>query len=203
MYHTTITTLCGAIPRMPLLDIITPKNAILRKEAEVVKDFNDTELQTLIDNMIETMLDAPGVGLAAPQVAESKRLIVVRLPEDEQSKEEYGEDAGVLYVVINPEITKTSREMLEGTEACLSIPGYFGRVDRHSQIIVKGYDREGNPIKIKAKGWLARVFQHEIDHLNGILFIDRAKELWREIHEDDDFEDPLGIDTLNLSEENL
>jgi len=164
---------------MAILEIITPQDPILRKKARRVTDFNDQKLQTLIDNMIETMLDAPGVGLAAPQVAVSKRVIVVHLPDDEESREEYGEDAGVLYVVINPEIVKASREMIDGTEACLSIPGYFGTVNRHEAITVKGFDREGKAIRIKSKEWLARVFQHEIDHLDGILFIDHASNVWR------------------------
>jgi peptide deformylase len=185
---------------MALLDIITPKDPVLRQRAEPVTNFHDDELQKLIDNMIETMLAAPGVGLAAPQVAVNKRLIVVRLPDDEGSKEEYGEDAGVLYVVINPEITRTSREQIEGVEACLSIPGYFGKVDRFNQVLIKGFDRHGNPIKVKARGWLARVFQHEIDHLDGVLFIDHASELWREKVEDEHFEDPLQFDTLDVSD---
>ncbi|PJF42044.1 MAG: peptide deformylase [Phototrophicales bacterium] len=165
---------------MTVREIITPKNPILRKKARRVTDFKDKKLQQLIDDMIETMLAAPGVGLAAPQVAVSQRVIVVRLPDDEASREEYGDDAGVLYVVINPEIIKTSREMVDGVEACLSIPGYFGNVLRHHMVVITGYDREGKPLRIKAKDWLARVFQHEIDHLDGILFIDRATEVWQE-----------------------
>lgn len=164
---------------MSILEIITPQDPILRKKARRVTDFNDPKLQTLIDDMIETMLDAPGVGLAAPQVAVSQRVIVVHLPDDEESREEYGEDAGVLHVVINPEIVKASREMVDGTEACLSIPGYFGTVNRHQAITVKGFDREGKAIRIKSKDWLARVFQHEIDHLDGLLFIDHASRIWR------------------------
>ena len=164
---------------MAVLEIITPENPILRKKARKVVDFADTKLQTLIDNMVETMLDAPGVGLAAPQVAVSQRVIVVKLPDDEESREEYGDDAGVLYVVLNPEIVKASQEMVEGTEACLSIPGYFGTVDRHEGITIKGFDREGKAIRIKAKDWLARVFQHEIDHLDGVLFIDHASKIWQ------------------------
>jgi peptide deformylase len=129
--------------------------------------------------MVDTMLDAPGVGLAAPQIAVSQRIIVVRLPDDEESREEYGDQAGVLYDVVNPEIIKSSREVVEGVEACLSIPGYLGRVDRHESVLVRGQDRYGKEIRIKARDWLARVFQHEIDHLDGILYIDKAIEVWR------------------------
>lgn len=164
---------------MAIRTIITPDNDILRTKAKRVVNFEDPALQTLIDDMVETMIDAPGVGLAAPQVAESLRLIVVRLQDDEESLEEYGEDAGVLHIVANPEIVRTSREMVEGVEACLSIPGFFGTVDRHVRVTIKGQDRNGNPIRIKAQDWLARVFQHEIDHLDGVLFIDKAIEIWR------------------------
>lgn len=163
---------------MAVLEIIQPDNPVLRKKAHKVQSF-DSKLQTLIDDMIETMLDAPGVGLAAPQVAVSQRLIVVKLPDDEDGKKEHGKDAGVLYVVANPEIAKASKEMVEGTEACLSIPGFFGTVERHQKVTVKGLDREGKPIRVKAEDWLARVFQHEIDHLDGRLYIDIASKIWQ------------------------
>lgn len=168
---------------MTVLNIIQPDNPILRKKAIRVTSF-DKKLQTLIDNMIETLIVAPGVGLAAPQVAVSQRLIVVRLPDDDKSKEEYGDEAGKVYVVANPEIIKTSKEVVEGVEGCLSIPGYFGLVDRHEKITVTGLDRYGKAFRIKATGWLARVFQHEIDHLNGQLYIDIAKDVWEARPED-------------------
>ncbi|TVR21562.1 MAG: peptide deformylase [Anaerolineaceae bacterium] len=162
---------------MAVLEIIQPDNPILRKKAIRVDDFG-ASFQKLVDDMVETMLDAPGVGLAAPQVAISRRVIVVRLPDDEDAREEYGEMAGVLHVVANPKITKQSREMVEGVEACLSIPGYFGSVDRHETIVITGQDRHGQPLRIKAQGWLARVFQHEIDHLEGRLYTDIASRVW-------------------------
>lgn len=168
---------------MTLLSIIQPDNPILRKKAHRVIDFG-SKFQKLVDDMVETMLDAPGVGLAAPQVAASQRLIVVRLPDDEESKKEYGSQAGVLYAVANPEVVKVSKEIVEGVEACLSIPGYFGSVDRHENIILKGLDRHGKPLRVKANGWLARVFQHEMDHLDGRLYIDIAKEVWKAKPED-------------------
>jgi peptide deformylase len=90
-----------------------------------------------------------------------------------------------LYVVANPEIIKTSKEMVEGVEACLSIPGFFGKVDRYEKVTVKGLDRHGKPMRVKAEGWLARVFQHEIDHLDGRLFIDIAKDIWEQRPEDE------------------
>jgi peptide deformylase len=169
---------------MTLLPIIGLNNPILRKKARRITVF-DAKLQTLIDNMVETMLEAPGVGLAAPQVAQSIRLIVVRLGDDEESKAEYGEQAGVLFVVANPEIIKASRKKVEGVEACLSMPGFFGTVDRHEEIVVTGLDRHGKPIRIKAKGWLARVFQHEIEHLDGKMYIDIAKDVWEDKTEEE------------------
>ncbi|NDJ63302.1 MAG: peptide deformylase, partial [Chloroflexi bacterium] len=162
---------------MAVREIIQPGNPVLRKKALRVTSF-DRRFQTLVDDMIDTVLDAPGVGLAAPQVAVGQRVIVVRLPDDEESREEYGEQAGKLYVVANPEIIKASKETVEGVEACLSIPGYYGRVDRHQSVTIKGLDRHGKPQRIKAEGWQARVFQHEIDHLDGRLYIDIASEVW-------------------------
>jgi peptide deformylase len=178
---------------MTVREIITPKNPVLRKKARKVTHFDDPKLQTLIDDMVETLFDAPGVGLAAPQVAVSQRVIVVYLPDDEESREEYGKDAGVLHIVVNPEIVRASRDMLDGVEACLSIPGYYGSVERHAAVTVQGYDRHGTQIRIKARDWLARVFQHEIDHLDGILYIDRASEIWRAVPQDEAeaFDDPL------------
>ena len=159
---------------MTILDIIQPDNPVLRKKATKVSSF-DKNFQMLVDNMIETMLDAPGVGLAGPQVEQSQRVIVVHLPEDE---EEYGKDAGILYAVANPKIIKQSRKLVTGIEGCLSIPGYIGDVKRHEMVVVTGQDRHGNDIRIKAKDWLARVFQHEIDHLDGRLFIDIAERIY-------------------------
>lgn len=178
---------------MAVLEIIQPDNPVLRKKATKVTSFSN-DFQKLVDNMVETMLDAPGVGLAAPQVAVSQRVIVVRLPDDEDSVEEYGKDAGKLFVFVNPEIIKKSKEMVEGSEACLSIPGYAGEVERHESVTIKGQDRDGKPQRVKATGWLARVFQHEIDHLDGRLYIDIASKIW-EIKPED--EDPEAAEALS------
>lgn len=165
---------------MSILPIITPENPILRKKAIKVTNFNDKKLQQLIDDMIETLKDAPGVGLAAPQVAESRRLIIVRLPDEtDDDRQQYGEHAGVEYVVANPKIIKSSKNLVTGVEGCLSIPGILGEVDRPDMVVVTGQDREGNDFRIKAKGWLARVFLHEIDHLDGRLFIDLTDKIWQ------------------------
>jgi len=93
-----------------------------------------------------------------------------------------------LFVLVNPEIIKTSKETVEGVEGCLSIPGYLGTVDRFEKITIESLDRNGKPQRIKAEGWLARVFQHEIDHLDGRLYIDIAKEVWEVRPEDEDDE---------------
>ncbi len=173
---------------MALLEIIQPDNDILRKRAHKFTSF-DKKFQKLVDDMIETMLDAPGVGLAAPQVAISQRLIVVRLPDDsEEDREEYGDQAGKVYVVANPKIIKSSKEMVTGVEGCLSLPGLLGEVNRHESVVVTGQDRHGKDFRIKARGWLARVFQHEIDHLDGQLFIDIAESVWQPKDEDEEFE---------------
>jgi peptide deformylase len=158
---------------MAVRDIVTLPQTILRRKAHKVSDFG-LQFQTLVDDMVETMRKAPGVGLAAPQVAESVRLIVV-----EYGDEENEETPPKLYVIANPEITRTSQDILVGTEGCLSIPGIQGDVERFVNITVKGVNRHGRPMTVKAKGWLARIFQHEIDHLEGILFVDRAVKLWQ------------------------
>lgn len=171
---------------MALLDIITPENPVLRKKAIKVVDFKSSKFQQLIDDMVETMVDAPGVGLAAPQVAVSQRLIVVRLPDaTEEDIEEYGDQAGVVYAVANPKIIKSSKDRVAGVEGCLSLPGLLGEVDRHESVVITGQDRHGKNWRLKAKGWLARVFQHEIDHLDGILFTDLTDKVW-EAEEDEE-----------------
>jgi len=164
---------------MTVRPIVSIPDAVLRRKAKKVTAF-DKDLQTLIDDMIETMRVAPGVGLAAPQVDASLRLIVVEYGEDED------EDAPKkLYTVINPEIVSTSEELTDGTEACLSIPRIMGDVERHEKIVVKGFNRFGKPVKYKLSGWMARIFQHEIDHLEGVLFTDRASRVWRVTSEEE------------------
>ena len=119
--------------------------------------------------MMETMKEAPGVGLAAPQVGVSLRVIVVETPEDEDDPQ-----GGTQLQLVNPEILKQDGEQI-GEEGCLSIPGYVGIVKRAQNVTVKGLNRKGKEVKVKAGGYLARVLQHEIDHLNGVLFTDRLE----------------------------
>ncbi len=162
---------------MTLRKIVTLPDPVLRRKARPIAKF-DKDLQTLIDDMVETMREAPGVGLAAPQIGLSERLIVVEYYEREED-EENEEAPKKVWAVINPEIVKASEETLLGVEGCLSIPGLLGEVERHAEIHVRGLNRYGKPLKIKARGWLARIFQHEIDHLNGVLFTDRAVRVWQ------------------------
>lgn len=172
---------------MGLRTIVSLPDPVLRRKARPVTKF-DSDLQTLIEDMIETMRAAPGVGLAAPQVNVSQRLIVVEYAENEDDEDTDEKPAKKkLYVMLNPEIVKTSEETELGVEGCLSIPGVVGEVERFSMIQVKGLNRHGKPLKVKAEGWLARIFQHEIDHVNGIVFPDRATRVWKP--EEDEIED--------------
>jgi peptide deformylase len=160
--------------------IIGPDNPVLRRKAKAVDNPNTPDTQQLIEDMIATMREAPGVGLAAPQVAVSQRIVVIEyadVPDD--LPEDVEPPAPKLYVVVNPEIVNRSEETVEGSEGCLSLPGYAGTVRRHQAVTVKALNRKGKPIKIKAHDWLARIFQHEIDHLDGVLYIDRATKVWK------------------------
>jgi len=157
---------------MAILDIVTFPEPSLRLKSKQVTKF-DSELQTLIDNMFETMRAAPGVGLAAPQIGESLRLVVVEYSEDEDENARPKK-----YVLINPEIIKRSEETVTDIEGCLSLPGLAGKVERNQAVTIKAKNRFGKPLKIEAEDWLARIFQHEIDHLDGVLYIDRAEEVF-------------------------
>lgn len=161
---------------MAILEIATLPDPVLRRKAKKITTF-DKDLQTLIENMIETMREAPGVGLAAPQISESVRLVVVEYGKEEEEGNE--EAPKRLYIIANPEIVQASEEKVVGIEACLSIPGLVGEVERHEKIVIKGLNRSARPVKITAEGWLARIFQHEIDHLDGVVYTDRATRVWK------------------------
>ena len=162
---------------MAILEIVTPPNPTLRQRAKKVRSITPA-IETLIENMIETMRTANGVGLAAPQVDVGQRVIVIEYGEGVEDPEIENKPPK-LYVVINPEIVRHSKNTVLGNEACLSLPGYYGEVVRYETITVKGLDRNGKSFRLKSKGWLARIFQHEIDHIDGILYIDRANEVWK------------------------
>lgn len=163
---------------MALRDIVLVGEDVLREKAEPIEQFNP-ELRQLVKDMIETMQDADGVGLAGPQIAERRRIVVIHVPEE--IAEERDEDVldskwiGKPFALINPEIVEASPEQVEGMEGCLSIPGYLGEVVRHESVVVRARNEWGKPIQVDAAGYLARVIQHEIDHLEGILFIDRLE----------------------------
>jgi peptide deformylase len=159
---------------MSICKIATLPNPVLRRKARPVNRFDDS-LQKLVEDMIETMRAAPGVGLAAPQVGFPERVIVVEYPEDNEKED----SPKKLYVVVNPELKTVSEEKELGIEGCLSIPGLQGEVERALAVTVKGLNRRGQPMRIKAKGWLARIFQHEIDHLDGIVYTNRATKVWK------------------------
>lgn len=149
-----------------------PREKVLRAKAKKVSRF-DQYLERLVNDLWETMHDAPGVGLAAPQVGESVRVLVAQYEDNKVA-------------LVNPEIMKSDGEEL-GTEGCLSIPGFVGdNVPRATAITVKGRDPKGKEIRLQADGWWARVLQHEIDHLDGVLYIDHIKpEDVREVTDED------------------
>ena len=144
---------------MALRNIRLQGDPVLRKKAVSVARFNE-QLHRLLDDMVETMIKAQGAGLAAPQIGISKKIIVLR-------------DEDKILEIINPEITESEGESID-IEGCLSFPGLYGEVPRSARVAVSGQDRAGHEIRISGEGFLARVLQHEIDHLHGILFVDRA-----------------------------
>ncbi|MFQ6101245.1 MAG: peptide deformylase [Anaerolineae bacterium] len=158
---------------MPVHPIVLSDNPLLRQKSRRVRHISPA-LQPLIDDMIETMRTANGIGLAAVQIGVPERVIVVEVPEDNESEE--NPKPRKLHVVVNPKLARLSRQMEEGIEGCLSIPGWVGEVPRHYAVTVKGLDLRGRAVRIKAEGLLARVFQHEIDHCNGTLFIDYIED---------------------------
>jgi peptide deformylase len=146
---------------MAVRKIITLENPVLRQKGKRVKHF-DASLKRLVEDLFETMHAANGVGLAAPQIAQSLRVFVA---EYEGRKE----------ALINPEIIKMSGEQI-GPEGCLSIPGYLGEnIKRAMLVLIKGRDVNGKEVRIRAEGYFARILQHEIDHLDGILYLDRLE----------------------------
>ncbi|CAJ1314379.1 peptide deformylase [Paenibacillus sp. PK4536] len=150
---------------MAIRIIVTEPDDVLHKKAKEVTKITPN-VQKLLTDMADTMYDADGVGLAAPQVGILKRLIVV----------DVGDDNGLIEL-INPEIIESNGEQL-GTEGCLSIPGLNGQVRRALEVTVKGLDRNGEEVTITGRDLLARAFQHEIDHLNGVLFTDIAERVY-------------------------
>jgi len=162
---------------MAIRPLASSGDPVLRTKAKKVRDFGPS-LQELVDDMVETMRDAPGVGLAAPQIGVSLRVAVIELPADDEEEKEEEKDpySGKLIVLCNPEIVKNWGEE-EQQEGCLSMPEYVGEVSRAARVVVKAQDRRGKQIRVRAEGFMARVLQHEIDHLNGMIFVDRVESL--------------------------
>ena len=162
---------------MSILKVARMGHPVLRAKARTVDkhELRGAALQRLIDDMLETMAEYHGVGLAAPQVHEGLRLFVATLDADDDDGDGDG-DAEPL-AIVNPEITVVGADVVEDWEGCLSIPGVRGRVPRAREIKVRAYDRKGDRIELSAHDFPARVIQHETDHLDGILFFDRMKSL--------------------------
>lgn len=158
---------------MELLEIVTFPDKFLKQPTKPVENI-DGELQNLIEKMAHTMYAAPGVGLAAIQVGQDKSLIVF--------DGNPGEDKPSLQVLINPKIIQCEGTVISENEGCLSVPDFRADVKRHAAVLVEGVDREGKPIRIERDDFLSIVLQHEIDHLNGTLFIDRISALKRQLY---------------------
>ncbi len=148
---------------MAIRNIFVEGEDILRKQARPVDEVTD-KIRLILDDMLDTMRDMAGVGLAAPQVGILKRIFVVEVD-------------GMVYELINPEIVETRGEIIE-EEGCLSVPGKTGMVSRPEYVRIKGLDRNGNEVEYEGSGLLAKAFCHENDHLNGILYIDKAEEMF-------------------------
>ena len=169
---------------MAIRDIVLMGDPVLRTRAEEVTSFDD-ELRTLVRDMFETMYHAEGIGLAAPQVGVSKRVVVVDLRREEEP------DARV--ALVNPVVTWASSELDKEAEGCLSIPGIEDLVVRPWAVKVEGFDPKGRPVSLEAEELFSRAIQHEIDHVDGILFLDRLSPLkrrmqmrkWRKLREEE------------------
>lgn len=167
---------------MSLRKIVTLPDAVLRQMSLPVSGVDDT-IRALMDDMLETMYDAPGIGLAAIQIAVPKRVIVVDVAKREPGEAEGGENIPEKknpIFLVNPEIIRVSEEKSVYEEGCLSIPEFYAEVERPARVKVGYLDRTGARQEIEAEGLLATCLQHEIDHLNGVLFIDHISRLKRE-----------------------
>ena len=158
---------------MAIRDIRILGDPVLREPAEAVPEVDD-DVRRLVRDMLETMYHAQGIGLAAPQVGVSQRVIVVDLGESD-------EDGVGTVALVNPAVVESSRKKERGPEGCLSIPGMEEVVERPSTVTVEGLDQDGEPVSLEASGLLGRALQHEIDHLDGVLFIDRVSPLKRRL----------------------
>ncbi|MFQ5736370.1 MAG: peptide deformylase [Thermodesulfobacteriota bacterium] len=161
---------------MPFKTVLKYPDPFLKTKAEPVEEF-DAGTEQLITDMIDTMYAAKGIGLAAVQIGVARRVIVLDVPGDDEEKRERGDN---LMALVNPEIVSSDGTMVY-EEGCLSVPGFTADVTRAARVVVRALDRNGRPVEIRAEGLHAVALQHEIDHLDGILFIDRLSRLKREI----------------------
>ncbi len=155
---------------MAVREILQIGDPILRRRSSKVTHF-DGALSRLVEDMIESMQAASGVGLAAPQIGVNRRVIIVEMPDGESYPQ-----PGERWIMCNPDVVKVSRETEVGQEGCLSVAGYVGMVERPVSALIRGQDTRGKKYRVKAEGFLARAFLHEIDHLNGVLYVDLAEE---------------------------
>ena len=169
--------------------IIIEPDPILREKSSIVQTVND-ELRKLLDRMLQTMYEAPGIGLAAVQVGILKRVIVIDISKDDQKK-------NPLYL-INPKITFKSTNTSTYEEGCLSLPGHFAEIERPSECHINYIDYHGKEKNLKAEGLLATCIQHEIDHLNGILFIDYLSKLKKDMIIKKLIKQKKGIDKVTI-----
>lgn len=167
---------------MAILDVVkigSDAESLLRKPARPVRRF-DPALHTMLDNMLETMREEHGVGLAGPQIGVSQSVAVIEYPDDEDDPESTMQ----VYEFINPKIIK-KRGSEVGQEGCLSIPGLVADVKRSKQITVRAQDRNGKEFRLKAFGFLARAIQHEVDHLDGKMMLEKAEQIYRLVENED------------------
>ncbi len=167
---------------MPERTVVLLGDPRLRQKAKTVTRFTP-ELKQLAQDMLDTMRHYQGVGLAGPQIGVLLRIFVAEIPADRDNGGSPHPQSGKTYILVNPKITRAAAELVEGEEGCLSIPGWRGLVARPAWVEVRAQDLQGRRHKYRVDGLLARIFQHEMDHLDGILYIDRIAgqdKLWRE-----------------------
>ena len=185
---------------MAILKVARMGHPVLNRTADAVEDPTAPEIQRLVADMVDTMADAPGIGLAAPQVHVPKRLVIFHIPETRAHQEEdengdEAEEAVPMTVLINPEIEALGEERVTGIEGCLSLPGMVGMVPRFRHIRYKALAPDGSVIEREASGYHARVVQHECDHLDGILYPQRMEDLSTLGYKDEMDRDELPLGT--------
>lgn len=181
---------------------------VLRARAEPVAEITD-EIRRLAQDMVDTMLDEPGLGLAAPQVGESLRMVVVRIVSENQDEEDTEEEKPTVAVLVNPEVIESSEETITRREGCLSLPTLWGEVTRPKSVAVRAVDLMGRPMEMHGEGLMARVLLHEIDHLDGTVFLDKANPdtlVWLVPDEDQEEgyrEDPTTVEEVTARFEHI